>query len=166
MASPFAGANIGVGIVRNLTAAQLTDQNYPVPKSLIVIESDTGKIKIGDGTTAWTSLGYVGGSQNVNPQSAAYELVMTDQGGVVTHPVGDNNARTFTIPANSAVPFPIGTVINFTNEINTVTIAITTDSLKFGASGTGSRTLAVGGTATIRKLTSTIWRISGSSELT
>lgn len=161
---PFLGQQIGVGLIY-LTAAQWTDANYTLPPSVIGVETDTNKSKRGDGSTAWNSLGYMTNNY-VNAQSAAYTLALTDAFGTVTHPVGDNNARTFTIPANSSVPFPVGTQIQFTNEINTVTIAITTDTLKFGAAGTGSRSLAVGGTATIVKLTSTIWRIYGSSELT
>lgn len=166
MAGPNQGAKIGVGIIRNLTQAQLIDQNYVWPKNTLVIESDTSKQKWGDSATAYATLGYFGGSVFINNQSAAYTLALTDAGGLVSHVVGDNNARTFTIPANASVVFPIGTVIDFTNEINTVSIAVTSDTLKFGASGTGTRTLAVGGTARIVKLTSTIWRISGSAELT
>lgn len=165
MADPFLGQAIATSLFVNLTAAQLTAANRILQKYEIARESDTGKMKMGDGSTAWTSLGYIDSGLYVNNQSAAYTLALTDAGGLVSHPVGDNNARTFTIPANSAVPFPIGTVIQFTNEINSVSIAITTDTLKFGASGTGTRTLAVGGTATITKLTSTIWRIVG-TELT
>lgn len=63
MANFFNGQQIGVGIVRNMTAAQLADTNYVFPPSVIVIESDTGKQKIGDGSTAWTSLGYTAGGQ-------------------------------------------------------------------------------------------------------
>lgn len=165
MPDPFLGQAVAVSLFVNLTAAQLTAEDRTLQKYEIARESDTGKIKMGDGSTAWTSLGYINSGLYVNNQSAAYTLALTDAGGLVSHPVGDNNARTFTIPANSAVPFPIGTVIDFTNEINTVTIAITTDTLKFGTSGTGSRSLAVGGTARIVKLTSTIWRITG-TELT
>lgn len=166
MADPFLGQAIALSLFVNLTAAQLTAQNRILQKYEMARESDTGKFKMGDGSTAWTSLGYINSGLFVNNQSAAYGLVLTDAGCLISHPVGDDNARTFTIPANASVPFPIGTQIQFTNEKNTVTIAITTDTLKFGASGTGSRSLAIGGTATIVKLTSTIWRIYGSAELT
>ena len=97
-----------------------------------------------------------------NSQSAAYTLVIGDSGKHIYHPVGDNNARTFTIPANSSVAFDIGTVITFVNMINTVTIAITTDTLTLsGAGTTGSRTLAANGIATALKVASTSWIISG-----
>jgi hypothetical protein len=98
----------------------------------------------------------------VNSQSAAYGLLATDAGKSIVHPITDNNARTFTIPANGTVPFPVGTTITFVNMINTVTIAITTDTMYLAGSGaTGSRTLAAYGMATAVKVTSTSWIISG-----
>lgn len=98
----------------------------------------------------------------INEQSAAYGLQLTDQGKSIVHPITDNNARTFTIPANGTVPFPVGTTITFINLINTVTIAITTDTMYLAGSGaTGSRTLAAYGMATAVKVSSTSWIISG-----
>jgi len=106
------------------------------------------------------------GFRNVpqNSQSAAYTLVLADAGKHIFHPVADNNARTFTIPANSSVAYPIGTAITFINmAAANVTIAITSDTLKLSPAGTtGSRTLATNGSATCIKITSTEWLISGS----
>jgi hypothetical protein len=99
-----------------------------------------------------------------NSQSTAYTLVLADSGKHIFHPVGDNNARTFTIPANSSVAYPIGTALTFINmAVANVTIAITTDTLTLSPAGTsGSRTLATNGSATCIKITSTQWLISGS----
>jgi hypothetical protein len=99
-----------------------------------------------------------------NSQSAAYTLVLADAGKHIFHPVADNNARTFTIPANSSVAYPVGTAITFINmAAANVTIAITTDTLTLSPAGTtGSRTLAQNGSATCIKITSTSWLISGS----
>ena len=111
-------------------------------------------------TNTVDSVGYTG--TPVNSQSAAYQLVAADAGKSIVHPITDNNARTFTIPANGTVPFPVGTTITFINMINTVTIAITTDTMYLaGAGTTGSRTLAAYGMATAVKVTSTSWIISG-----
>ena len=97
-----------------------------------------------------------------NPRSAAYTLNISDIGKHILHPVADNNARTFTIPANATVPFPVGTAVTFINEINTVTIAITSDTLVLaGAGTTGSRSLGAMGMATALKKTTTSWIISG-----
>jgi hypothetical protein len=99
-----------------------------------------------------------------NSQSAAYTLVLADAGKHIFHPSGDANARTYTIPANSSVAYPIGTAITFINMTSqVVTIAINTDTMYLSAAGTtGSRSLAQYGSATAIKITSTNWLISGS----
>jgi hypothetical protein len=97
-----------------------------------------------------------------NSQSVAYTTVLSDAGKHILHPTADNNARTFTIDSNANVAYPIGTCITFANQINTVTIAITSDTLTLaGAGTTGSRTLAANGIATALKIASTSWIISG-----
>ena len=99
-----------------------------------------------------------------NSQSAAYTLVLADAGKHIFHPSGDANARTYTIPANSSVAYPIGTAITFINMTSqVVTIAITSDTMYLSSAGTtGSRSLAQYGSATAIKMTSTTWLISGS----
>ena len=100
----------------------------------------------------------------INSQSAAYTLVLADAGKAILHPSTDANARTFTIPANSSVAYPVGTAISFINMTSqVVTIAITTDTMYLSSAGTtGSRSLAQYGSATAIKMTSTTWLISGS----
>ena len=112
-----------------------------------------------DGTN---SVGYLNIPQN--SQSAAYTLVLADAGKHIYHPTTDANARTYTIPANSSVAYPIGTAITFINMTSqVVTIAITTDTMYLSSAGTtGSRSLAQYGSATAIKMTSTTWLISGS----
>jgi len=112
-----------------------------------------------DGTEA---VGYRNIPQN--SQSTAYTLVLADAGKHIFHPASDNNARTFTIPSNASVAYPIGTALTFINmAVASVTIAINSDTLTFSPSGsTGSRTLATNGSATCIKITSTQWLISGS----
>jgi hypothetical protein len=99
-----------------------------------------------------------------NSQSTAYTAVLADSGKQIFHPSADTTARTFTIPANSSVAYPIGTALSFINQngAGVVTIAITTDTMRLaGAGTTGSRTLAANGVATAIKLTATEWIISG-----
>jgi len=101
----------------------------------------------------------------INSQSAAYTLVLADSGKTILHPSADTTARTFTIPANSSVNYPIGTVLTFVNQngAGVVTIAITSDTMRLSPAGTtGSRTLAANGVATCVKLASTEWIITGS----
>jgi len=100
-----------------------------------------------------------------NSQSAAYTTVRSDAERHILHPVADNNPRTFTIDSNANVPYPIGTTITFVNEINTVTIAITSDTMAQAGTGTtGSRTLAASGIATAVKITATKWLVRSSSD--
>jgi hypothetical protein len=99
-----------------------------------------------------------------NSQSAAYTLVLADTGKHIFHPSADTTARTWTIPANASVAFPIGTAVTFVNQnaAGVITIAITSDTMRLaGAGTTGSRTLAANGVATAIKITSTEWIISG-----
>jgi hypothetical protein len=100
----------------------------------------------------------------INSQSTAYTAVLADSGKTILHPSADTTARTFTIPANSSVAYPLGTVLTFVNQngAGVLTIAITSDTMRLaGAGTTGSRTLAANGVATCVKLTSTEWIISG-----
>lgn len=102
--------------------------------------------------------------RRVNSQSAAYTAVLADQDTVILHPSADTTARIFTIPANSSVPYPIGTELEFVNQngAGVITLAITTDTMRLvGAGTTGSRTLAANGWARAKKLTATEWIIRG-----
>lgn len=119
-----------------------------------------------DGTTmtfpvASAAVGYLNIPQN--SQSVAYTTVAADAGKHIYHPVGDANARTYTIAANASVPYDIGTAITFINmTAQVVTIAINTDTMYLGGTGTtGSRSLAQYGSATAIKMTATTWLISG-----
>ena len=119
-------------------------------------------VKVNSTTAGTDNVGYLNIPQN--SQSANYTLVLADSGKHIFHPSTDANARTYTIPANSSVAYPIGTAISFINmTTQVVTIAITTDTMYLVAAGTtGSRSLAIYGSATAIKMTSTTWLISGS----
>ena len=123
----------------------------------------TGAITFASGQTVdgTNGIGYINIPQN--SQSAAYTLVAADAGKHIFHPSTDANARTFTIPANGSVSYPIGTAISFVNMTSqVVSIAITTDTMYLAGTGTtGTRSLAQYGTATALKMTSTTWIISG-----
>jgi hypothetical protein len=123
----------------------------------------TGNIVFNAGQTVdgTNGIGYINIPQN--SQSAAYTLVAADAGKHIFHPSTDANARTFTIPANGSVAYPIGTAISFVNMTSqVVSIAITTDTMYLAGTGTtGTRSLAQYGTATALKMTSTTWIISG-----
>ena len=89
----------------------------------------------------------------------------TQSGKHIFHASGDGAGDTYTIPANASVAFSLGATVTFVNmDSNSVSIAITSDTLYFAGSGsTGSRTLAQYGIATAIKVTSTAWLISGTA---
>jgi hypothetical protein len=109
-------------------------------------------------TPTATAIGYLGSP--INTQNAAYTTVMSDAGKTLYHT--DAGTHTWTIDSNANVAYPIGTQIGFSNESGggNVTIAITSDTLRWGSS-TGSRTLAANGSAVAQKMTSTAWRLTG-----
>lgn len=110
------------------------------------------------GTPVATSVGFLGSPQMADQDD--YTLALTDAGGHYYHVSG--STHTLTIPANASVSFPIGTVIGIVNENGggALSIAITSDTLRWGSS-TGTRTLAADGTATLLKVAATVWRLTG-----
>ena len=142
--------------------------NSSTTPAITLTTSVSGILK-GNGTSVTNAVAGVDyGFANIpqNSQSTAYTLVLADAGKHIYHPASDTTARTYTIPANSSVAYPIGTAITFVNDIGSgqnITIAITSDTLNLVPAGTtGSRTLQAGGQATALKVTSTSWQIAGS----
>lgn len=132
----------------------------------LVYPSQASGTTTGTVTTSAQSAGFLGMPQNAQATSGAfsYTLVSSDAGKHI-YATGSPTSVTFTIPANSAVSYEIGTTIVFVNDLTTATnisIAITTDTMILaGAGTTGTRTLAQYGMATAVKVTSTKWIISG-----
>jgi len=110
-----------------------------------------------------TAVGYLG-SPTKDPGTLTYTLVMGDTGKTIEQTTAGSG--TLTIPANASVAFPDGTTIWVENVSGSnLSIAITSDTLSWlSGSGlsTGTRTLANGGWAKLRKYSSTTWRIIGS----
>lgn len=124
--------------------------------------SDTTISRASAGVIAVEGVSLYSGIPLTSKVSTALTTVLADANTGWLHATGDNNPRTFTIDSNANVAFPIGTTITFVNQINTITIAITTDTLTLmGAGSTGPRTLAANGIATALKVSSTGWVISG-----
>lgn len=169
--------------IRRDTAANWTSVNPTLAAGEQGFETDTGKFKIGTGSTAWTSLlyatdasditgtvidgttttgasgvGYMGIPQN-GTTTGSYTLVAGDAGKHIY----STATRTITIPSNASVAMPVGTTIVFATAPGaTATIAITSDTMYLVTAGTlGSRTLAPIGMATAVKVASTTWMISG-----
>lgn len=100
----------------------------------------------------------------ITEKSAAYTFVLLDANNAFLHPSADTTARTWTIPANASVAYPVGTVLTLINDdsAGVISIAITSDTMRLAGSGSaGTRSLAANGMATAVKMTSTTWIISG-----
>ena len=100
-----------------------------------------------------------------NIQNGPYTFALTDAGNMVVHQSADTTARTYTIPANSVVAFPVGSTISIMNEqgAGVITLAINSDTLYFGGltNTTGSRTITAVASVTLVKVEATVWIVSG-----
>jgi hypothetical protein len=119
--------------------------------------SNTGAITSADRADAF---GYKGLPQN--QQTSAYTLVMSDIGKHIYATAANFN---ITIPANSTTAFPIGAAMTIVVEDQFHTLVpaagVTLVLAGTGAATTGTRTLAQGAVATILKVGTDRWYVSG-----
>lgn len=146
-----AGRNIIVS--GNATTDTLTIESKTTPDAPVI--GDTAK-----------GFGYIGMPQNAPSISGTYTYTFQlSDAGKHFYATGTPSSATLTIPANGTTAFEIGTTIVVINDFGAATnlsIAITTDTLQLAGTGTtGTRTLARYGMATLVKVTSTKWVISG-----
>lgn len=119
---------------------------------------DSTKLLRGDGTWSSTHL-----SIEQNAQSGNYTLALTDNG---KHVYSTNaGAQTITVPTNATIAHPVGTSIDLVNN-GTTAITFTTTGTTVYKSGTSTAwasggTLAVRGMATLLKVATDTWFISG-----
>jgi hypothetical protein len=145
----------GYGITNALTTTAAAATYAPIASPTF---TGTPLIPDNDSVSANFAVGYRDAPQV--SKTANYQLVLADRGKSI---LMNGTSLTLTIPANSAVAFPVGTVVIIVN-VNTsaLSIAITTDTLTLANSTTtGTRTLARNGIATCVKISSTSWLISG-----
>ncbi|CAB4145661.1 hypothetical protein UFOVP474_27 [uncultured Caudovirales phage] len=153
-------ANGGTGVTTSTGSGNVVLSTSPTLVTPVLGTPTSGTLSgcTVDGTNG---VGYINVPQNA--QTGSYTLVAADAGKHIYHAAAAA-AATYTIPANGSVAYVIGTAVTFINmSTNNVTVAITTDTLYLGGTGTtGSRTLAQYGVATAVKMTSTTWVITGS----
>jgi hypothetical protein len=151
-------ANGGTGATTLTANAVLVGNGTSAVAS--VAPGTSGNILTSNGT-AWTSAAAPSNAVQYpqNSQAGNYTLVLGDAGKQIFHPASDPTPSTYTIPANSSVPFPIGTVVLFTVENGGVfvNVAITSDTLVFGNGTTGTVTVLPNNTLMAIKVTSTKW---------
>jgi hypothetical protein len=163
----YSSANDVVGQITSANSGVLVTDASGVPSISTTLPVDIIPTAPTATNTA-DGVGYVGMPQRLKTASGttdSYAIVVGDAGRHIYINGSVTAATTVTIPANSGgVAFEIGTTIVIMNDMTggVVSIAITTDTLQWAGSGsTGSKTLARYGVATITKVTSTKWIISG-----
>ena len=171
--------------VRRGTASEWTSANPTLASGEWGFETDTLKVKIGNGATAWTSLAYQGagdvtltGTQTLtnktltdpkinlafDAETASYTAVLANNGQVVT--MDNASPNNFSIPTNASVDFPIGTQINVLQigagqtTIQAVTSGTTTIQ-STGASAAAPKIRARYGAATCIKAATDTWYVIG-----
>jgi hypothetical protein len=103
------------------------------------------------------AVGYKGMPQNA--RTSQYTLALSDMGFHISITTGG-----IIIPANSSVAFPIGsTVVVYNNSATTQTISITADTLIQAGTTTNTEAVVLDayGLATLTKIASTVWVVSG-----
>lgn len=163
------GTNYGNILTSENTLAALASTTSSQLAGIISDETGSGALVFGTSptitpaagttTTATTGAGYMGMPQTAPATSMPYTLLASDAGKHIYV----TTTGTVTIPANGTTAFPIGTTIVIVSANGvTTTVSITTDTLRLANStSTGNRTIASNGMATLLKLTSTLWIISG-----
>ncbi len=96
--------------IRRGTASQWTSTNPTLAAGEQGFETDTGKFKIGNGSTAWTSLAYAGGSGTVTSITAGTGL----SGGAIT--------TSGTIAIDTATTVDVSTAQTLTNKTLTAPV--------------------------------------------
>lgn len=110
------------------------------------------------GTIAANTIGFRGLPTTGQSQGSGITLALDDAGKAVPNTTGG-----WTIPANASIAFPVGTtIVLINNSGSSQNCAITSDTLRLaGTATTGTRAIAQYGIATLYKMTSTSWIISG-----
>jgi|TARA_R100000479_G_scaffold174010_1_gene121306 hypothetical protein len=142
---------------RRDTAADWTSADTILLSGEIGYETDTGKLKIGDGSTAWSSLDYEPGFS-----LSAYPLATSDiADDAIT---GDKLANDITI-ANDLIVTNDLTVNGTTTTINSTTLQVDDKNIELGTVATPSDLTADGGGITLKGATdhTIIWTNSTDS---
>ena len=173
--------------VRRGTASEWTSANPTLSSGECGLETDNLKTKIGDGSTAWTSLAYQGagdvtldGTQTLTNKTLTSPLInlgINTQTGTTFTPALDDNGKivtlnnasaiAVTIPTNASVAYPVGAQINFAwitgagqPTISAVTPGTTT-ILSTGATSTDPVLRVENSVCSAVKIATDIWLVTG-----
>jgi hypothetical protein len=144
--------DIGLTIDADLSVYALNGANTDIT----ALEQDVAITE--NGTIAANSIGFRGLPTTAQSQGSGITLALADAGKAVPNTTGG-----WTIPANASIAFPVGTTIVLVNNSgSSQNVAITSDTLRLaGTATTGTRAIGQYGIATLYKVASTTWIISG-----
>lgn len=135
------------------------DGGVTIDPSVTSTDLGPGTLNVKNGISINSQPLYVGIPQNA--QAGNYNIVLTDANKhLFFSGVG---AKAVALPGNATVPFPIGTAITLVNPTGAGVITLTSvDTLEFFPSGgSGTRTMAASSQATLLKINTTAWSITG-----
>jgi hypothetical protein len=131
-------------MARNEELQRYRDEEFnAIERDLTVTASEINKL---DG---FSPLSFINTGAAVTAKTDNYTATLADANTCLNF--GTASAKTFTIPANSSVAFPVGTVFLIAKSTNALTLAVTTDT------HLGSTTVAATTGALIVKVAETTW---------
>jgi hypothetical protein len=131
-------------MARNAELQRYRDEEFnAIERDLTVTASEINKL---DG---FSPLSFINTGAAVTAKTDNYTATLADANTCLNF--GTASAKTFTIPANSSVAFPVGTVFLIAKSTNALTLAVTTDT------HLGSTTVAATTGALIVKVAETTW---------
>ena len=168
----YTGSTGTIGYVGSQGATTSTTSTFLINNSSVSTSTTTGALVVvggigvggtitgyptpGTSTSIASNLGYLGIPQKI--VTATYTLQYSDQGGMI-YP---STTSTITVPANTVTSFSTGTKITIVTGATTATVTISTDTMYLSPGGsTGTRSLSTFSNATLLKVNTTIWYISG-----
>ena len=150
--------------LRRDTAANWTSANPTLAQGEPALETDTGKLKVGDGSTAWTSLGYytlgtVGYMTTANPVISAGTLTedtYTISGTSVALEPDNGSIQTHTLTGNTTYSdgFSAGQAVTLMLDDGTA-YTVTWPTMTWVNNGGSAPTLATTGYTTVA-----LWKVS------
>jgi Major tropism determinant N-terminal domain len=125
---------------------------------LAVYDGTTGKL-LKNSTMPISSVGYIGSPQ-VSGGATAYTLALADAGDHVYFTGG--STATLTVPTNATVAFPTGTtILVLNNNSGNLTISGAGVTFQLANGSTGNRTVATKGMASLIKVATDTWWVTG-----
>lgn len=154
--------------VRGASAATLTSVNETPLVRELVIETDTGKIKLGDGATAWNDLPYLPGGEGgvslaevVVDATTAYTVL--DAHSNVYRRLTNAAAKTITVGPQSGEALADDYEQHFDNDGAGAATFVAGSGVTIKAPAGGTLVVPEGGVATLKRVALNVFRLLGTT---